>query len=153
MTDKVNEYDVAVTYDSSDKEIAVIENGIISVKKAGSTDIRVSCAGKTASFTLKVIQCVESVQIISPEANPYVIGNDVESFTIQYAVYPENASVKTATFSSSAPEVASVNAKTGVVTVHKPGDAQITVTTDGMMRPYINQNGENCHYKEKYFNF
>jgi uncharacterized protein YjdB len=140
-TEMVKSLGVTVGYSSSNTEVATIENGIISVKKAGTTDIAVNCAGKTASFTLKVIQCVESVQIISPEANPYVIGNDVESFTIQYAVYPENASVKTATFSSSAPEVASVNAKTGVVTVHKPGDAQITVTTDGMMRPYVNQNG------------
>ena len=140
-TEMVKSLGVTVGYSSSNIEVATIENGIIFVKKAGITDIAVNCAGKTASFTLKVIQCVESVQIISPEANPYVIGNDVESFTIQYAVYPENASVKTATFSSSAPEVASVNAKTGVVTVHKPGDAQITVTTDGMMRPYVNQNG------------
>ncbi|MBR5564340.1 MAG: Ig-like domain-containing protein [Bacteroidales bacterium] len=141
VTDMVKNLAVTVGYTSSNTEVATIENGIISVKKAGTTDITVNCAGKTASFTLNVIQCVESVQIISPEANPYVIGNDVESFTIQYAVYPENASVKTATFSSNAPEVASVDAKTGVVTVHKPGDAQITVTTDGMMRPYVNQSG------------
>ena len=140
-TEMVKSLGVTVGYSSSDTEVATIENGIISVKKAGKTEIAVNCAGKTASFTLNVIQCVESIQIISPESNPYVIGNDVENFTIQYAVYPENASVKTATFSSNAPEVASVNAKTGVVTVHKAGDAQITVTTDGMMRPYVNQSG------------
>ena len=141
VTEMVKSLSVTVGYNSSDKEVATIENGIISVKKAGTTDITVNCAGKTASFTLKVVQCVESVQIISPESNPYVIGNDVESFAIQYAVYPENASVKTVTFSSNAPEVASVNAKTGVVTIHKSGDAQITLTTDGMMRPYVNQSG------------
>lgn len=141
VTEMVKSLSVTVGYNSSDKEVATIENGIISVKKAGTTDITVNCAGKTASFTLKVVQCVESVQIISPEANPYVIGNDVESFAIQYAVYPENASVKTVTFSSNAPEVASVDAKTGVVTIHKSGDAQITLTTDGMMRPYVNQSG------------
>ena len=140
-TEMVKTLGVTVGYNSSNKEVATIENGIISVKKAGTTDITVNCAGKTASFTLNVIQCVESVQITSPEANPYVIGNDVKEFTVQYAVYPENASVKTATFSSNAPEVASVDAKTGVVTVHKSGDAQITVTTDGMMRPYVNQSG------------
>ena len=141
VTEMVKTLNVTIGYSSSNKEVATVENGIISVKKAGTTDIMVNCAGKTASFTLNVIQCVESVQITSPDANPYVIGNDVEEFTVQYAVYPENASVKTATFSSNAPEVASVDAKTGVVTVHKPGDAQITVTTDGMMRPYVNQSG------------
>lgn len=141
VTEMVKTLNVTVGYSSSNKEVATIENGIISVKKAGATDITVNCAGKTASFTLNVIQCVESVQITSPDANPYVIGNDVKEFTVQYAVYPENASVKTATFSSNAPEVASVDVKTGLVTVHKPGDAQITVTTDGMMRPYVNQSG------------
>ena len=140
-TNMVKSLGVTVGYSSSDTEVATIENGFISVKKAGTTDISVNCAGKTASFTLHVIQCVESVKIVSPESNPYIIGNDVKNFTIQYAVYPENASIKTATFSSSAPEVASVNAKTGVVTVHKPGNAQITVTTDGMIRPYVNQSG------------
>ena len=142
VTEMIKTLGVSVGYASSNNEVATIENGIISVKKAGSTDITVNCAGKTVSFKLNVIQCVESIQITSPDANPYVIGNDVKEFTIQYAVYPENASVKTATFSSSAPEVATVDAKTGVVSVHKSGDAQITVTTDGMMRPYVNQSGE-----------
>lgn len=142
VTEMIKTLGVSVGYASSNNEVATIENGIISVKKAGSADITVNCAGKTASFKLNVIQCVESIQITSPDANPYVIGNDVKEFTIQYAVYPENASVKTATFSSSAPEVATVDARTGVVSVHKSGDAQITVTTDGMMRPYVNQSGE-----------
>ena len=141
VTEQVKNFAVTVGYNSSDKEVATIENGIVLVHKAGTTDISVDCAGKTASFTLNVIQCVESVKIISPESNPYVIGNDVKEFTIQYAVYPENASVKTATFSSGNPEVATVDATTGVVTVHKSGDAQIIVTTDGTMRPYVNQSG------------
>ena len=141
VTEQVKDFAVTVGYDSSDKEVATIENGIVLVHKAGTTEISVNCAGKTASFTLNVIQCVESVKIISPESNPYVIGNDIKEFTIQYAVYPENASVKTATFSSNAPEVATVDAATGVVTVHKSGNAQITVTTDGTMRPYVNQSG------------
>ena len=142
VTEQVKSLAVTVGYNSSDKEVATIENGIISVKKAGTTEISVNCAGKTASFPLTVIQCVESVEITSPESNPYVIGNDITEFKIEYAVYPENASIKTASFTSSAPAVATVDPKTGVVTVHKSGEAQITVTTDGTMRPYVNQNGE-----------
>ena len=142
VTEMVKNLAVTVGYNSSNSDVATIDNGILSVKKAGTSEITVNCAGKTDSFTINVIQCVESVKITSPESNPYVIGNDVKEFTIQYKVYPENASVETATFTSSAPDVATVNAKTGVVTVHKSGDAQITVTTDGTMRPYINQNGE-----------
>ena len=142
VTEQVKAFAVTVGYNSTNKDVAVVENGVLYVKGAGATEISVNCAGKSATFTLNVIQCVESVKITSPESNPYVIGNDVKEFTIQYEVYPENASIKTATFSSSAPEVATVNAKTGVVTVHKSGDAQITVTTDGTLRPYVNQNGE-----------
>ena len=142
VTEMVKSLAVTVGYNSSNNDVVTIDNGILSVKKAGTSEITVNCAGKTDSFTINVIQCVESVKITSPENNPYVIGNDVKEFTIQYEVYPENASVKTATFSSSAPDVATVNAKTGVVTVHKSGDAQITVTTDGTMRPYVNQNGQ-----------
>ena len=142
VTQIVEELAVKIGYTSSNPNVATIENGIISVKAAGSTDINVNCAGKTASFKLDVIQCVESVKIISPDAYPYVIGNDIKTFTIQYAVYPENASIKTVTFSSSDADVATVDPKTGVVTVHKSGDAQITLTTDGMMKPYLNQNGE-----------
>ena len=82
VTEKVKELEVNVAYNSSDPNIAVIDNGIISVKNPGTTEISVSCAGQTNNFTLNVIQCVESVQILSPEKNPYVVGMDVTEFTI-----------------------------------------------------------------------
>lgn len=141
VTEKVKELEVNVAYNSSDTNIAVIENGIISVKNPGTTEISVSCAGQTNKFTLNVIQCVESVQILSPEKNPYVVGMDVTEFTIDYAVYPENASVKTVTFSSTNPNVATVDSKTGLVTVHNVGAATIVLTSDGLMKPYIGADG------------
>lgn len=141
VTEKVKELEVNVAYNSSDPNIAVIDNGIISVKNPGTIEISVSCAGQTNKFTLNVIQCVESVQILSPEKNPYVVGMDVTEFTIDYAVYPENASVKTVTFSSTNPNVATVDSKTGLVKIYKRGDATIVLTSDGLMKPYIGADG------------
>lgn len=141
VTEMVKTLGVTVGYSSSNKEVATIESGIITVKAAGTTQIAVDCAGKKASFTLNVIQSVESLEIVSPE-NPYIVGVNASDFTIQYKVYPENASVKTVTFSSSAPEIASVNAKTGVVSVHKVGQVEITLTSDGLKRPSVNAQGE-----------
>lgn len=140
VSEMVKTLGVTVGYASSNPDVAIVEAGIVSVKAAGTTRITVDCAGKKAEFTLSVIQCVESVEIVSPE-NPYIVGANAPAFTIEYKVYPENASVKTVTFSSTAPEVASVDSKTGVVTVHKSGDVEITLTTDGLKRPYVNAVG------------
>lgn len=141
VSEMVKTLGVTVGYSSSNTDVATIESGIISVKAAGTTQITVDCAGATNAFTLVVIQSVESVEIVSPE-NPCIVGANAPEFTIEYKVYPENASVKTVTFSSSAPEVASVDAKSGVVTIHKSGDVEITLTTDGLKRPYVNAAGE-----------
>ena len=141
VTEKVKELEVNVAYNSSDPNIAVIDNGIISVKNPGTTEISVSCAGQTNNFTLNVIQCVESVQILSPEKNPYVVGMDVTEFTIGYAVYPENASVKTVTFSSTDESVAIVEPKTGKVTVKGGGNTNIVLTSDGLKKPYVGADG------------
>ena len=141
VSEMVKTLGVTVGYSSSNTDVATIESGIVSVKAAGTTKITVDCAGKKTEFTLNVIQSVESVEIVSPE-NPYVVGANAPEFTVEYKVYPENASIKTVTFSSSAPEVASVDAKTGVVTVHKSGEAAIILTTDGLKRPYVNAEGK-----------
>ncbi len=52
-----------------------------------------------------------------------------ETFDLQETVKPDNATVKTVTYSSNKPAVASVNPTTGVVTAKTPGTAIITATT------------------------
>ena len=140
VTEMVTKLSLQVVYTSSDNEVAIVEKGIITVKKAGKTEIKVSCAGKETSFNLVVIQCVESVRIIEPSSNPYVINEKNDSFNIVCEVYPENASVKTVTFMSTMPDIASVD-ENGLVTIHKAGEAQIVVTTDGFKRPYVGNDG------------
>lgn len=141
VTEKVKELAVTVAYSSSDTDVAVIENGIVSVKNPGTSEISVSCAGQTSQFTLNVIQCVETVQILSPENNPYILGLDATEFKIDYAVYPENASVKTVTFSSTDESVAIVDPKTGKVTVTGGGNTNIVLTSDGLKKPYVGADG------------
>ena len=139
VSDMIRDFAVIPAYNSSKPDVAEIKNGILSVNNPGSTEITVTCAGKTTSFTLNVIQCVESVRIIAPESNPYIVTQGDE-FDIKYAVYPENASVKTVKFSSSDNEVATVD-DDGKVTIHKGGNANIVITSDGLMRPRVGADG------------
>lgn len=139
VSDMIRDFAVIPAYNSSEPDVAEIKNGILSVNNPGSTEITVTCAGKTTSFTLNVIQCVESVRIIAPESNPYIVTQGDE-FDIKYAVYPENASVKTVKFSSSDNEVATVD-DDGKVTIHKGGNANIVITSDGLMRPRVGADG------------
>lgn len=139
VSDMIRDFAVIPAYNSSEPDVAEIKNGILSVNKPGSTEITVTCAGKTTSFILNVIQCVESVRIIAPESNPYIV-TPGDEFDIEYAVYPENASVKTVKFSSSDNEVATVD-DDGKVTIHKGGNANIVITSDGLMRPRVGADG------------
>ena len=139
VSDMIRDFAVIPAYNSSEPDVAEIKNGILSVNNPGSTEITVTCAGKTTSFTLNVIQCVESVRIIAPESNPYIV-TPGDEFDIKYAVYPENASVKTVKFSSSDNEVATVD-DDGKVTVHKGGNANIVITSEGLMRPRVDADG------------
>lgn len=139
VSDMIRDFAVIPAYNSSEPDVAEIKNGILSVNNPGSTEITVTCAGKTTSFTLNVIQCVESVRIIAPESNPYIV-TPGDEFDIEYAVYPENASVKTVKFSSSDIEVATVG-DDGKVTIHKGGNANIVITSEGLMRPRVGADG------------
>ena len=139
VSDMIRDFAVIPAYNSSEPDVAEIKNGILSVNNPGSTEITVTCAGKTTSFILNVIQCVESVRIIAPESNPYIV-TPGDEFDIKYAVYPETASVKTVKFSSSDNEVATVD-DDGKVTIHKGGNANIVITSDGLMRPRVGADG------------
>ena len=144
VTETVQNLGVKVSYISSDPDVAGIDKtGSISLKSPGTTTISVGCAGQTESFILNVIQCVESVKIISPEANPYILGPEATGFTVEYKVYPETATFKRVTFSSSNTDVAEVDPNTGVVTFPNrvEGSAQIILTTEGMKRPYVDNTG------------
>ena len=112
VTEKVAGYSFA----SSDKSVATVSaTGEIKALASGKTTVSVSGAGVQTSFELSVIQGVESIQI-TPSGAKSVLEGD-EPFTISAVVLPENTTVKTVSFKSDKPEVASVDSKSGKVTV------------------------------------
>lgn len=134
------------TFISSDNSVASIsQNGELKALASGKTTITVSGAGVEKSFELNVIQGVESLQM-DPSGTKTVFKGD-EPFKLNAVVYPENATVKTVSYTSDKPEVASVDAQTGLVTILKDGVARITVTTDGFKRPIKGDDGNYVHEK------
>ena len=134
------------TFISSDNSVASIsQTGELKALASGKTTITVSGAGVEKSFELNVIQGVESLQI-DPSGTKTVFKGD-EPFKLNAVVYPENATVKTVSYTSDKPEVASVDAQTGLVTILKDGVARITVTTDGFKRPIKGDDGNYVHEK------
>ena len=134
------------TFISSDNSVASIsQTGELKALASGKTTITVSGAGVEKSFELNVIQGVESLQM-DPSGTKTVFKGD-EPFKLNAVVYPENATVKTVSYTSDKPEVASVDAQTGLVTILKDGVARITVTTDGFKRPIKGDDGNYVHEK------
>ena len=126
---------------SSDKTVATISStGELAPVAPGQTTISVSGAGVQATFELNVIQGVEELQITPSGTKVAFEGSD--PFTVTATVLPETASVKTVRYVSDKPEVASVDSKTGVVTIGAEGVAKVTVTTEGYKMPVKGADGK-----------
>lgn len=128
------------TFRSSDNSVATVtSNGELKPLASGKTTVTVSGAGVEKSFELNVVQGVEDLKI-DPSGTMTVFKGD-NPFTLNANVFPENATVRTVTYASDKPEVVSVDAKSGLVTILKDGVARITVTTDGFKRPVKGNDG------------
>ncbi len=118
----------AVTWKSSDTNVATVENGVVKAVNAGSATITVTTAdgGKTASCAVTVVNPTVSVTGVSLNKTTakMTVG---DSETLTAAVAPSNATNKSVTWKSSNAEVATV--ENGVVKAVKAGTATITVTT------------------------
>ena len=122
--------DKTVTWLSSAHEIASVdENGEVEGLAAGKAVISVTTAdgGKTAECTVTVIEPVIPVESVSLDVQQLELGIG-ETYDLKATVLPENATDKTVTWSSSAPEIASVD-ENGTIEALAKGDAVITVTT------------------------
>ena len=122
-------YTVAsVTWDSSDKEVATVDGGAISLLAAGRTTITATAGDQSDSFELEVIDgdiSVTDVTVSPTSANIKVGGTKQLTATVA----PANATNQTVTWSSSASDVAEVSAE-GLVTAKKLGSGTITATTE-----------------------
>ena len=121
----VTPQDAKITWDSSDKEVAEVANGVITTKKAGTTTITASVEkGNTVSCTVKVKD--PKKQIILQNAK--VSLQPGQTWTPQYTTNPPNAEVR---WSVDRAEIATVNETTGEITAVAAGTATVTGTIDG----------------------
>ena len=122
-----NAYDKSVKWESSDEEIATVdENGAVTAKKAGTVTIRVKTSNTsvTGTATLKVIQQAQSITLESDKQILWV----GETATVTAQVLPEDTTDKTVSFESLDESVATVD-EDGVVTALKAGTAKIKATS------------------------
>ena len=125
-----NATDKSVTWTSSAPEVATVDaNGKVTAVKAGSATITVKTTdgGKTATCAVTVKPKVYPATGVSLDKTAATL-YEGETETLTATVAPDNATDKSVTWTSSAPEVATVDA-TGKVTAVKAGTATITVTT------------------------
>ena len=105
------------------KVASVSESGLVSALSEGNTTITVMTGGKTASCSVSVVR--SSVPVYSISLNKSLLemveGN---SETLSASVFPEDATDKTVTWTSSKEGVATV--KNGVVSAISAGEATIT---------------------------
>ena len=118
----------AVTWSSDAPEVASVDQeGNVTAKKLGTAKITVTTqdGGKTATCTVTVRAVAVTGVTLDNPVLPLAIGT---SSKLTATVTPANATNKAVTWTSDAPEVASVDQE-GNVTAKKLGTAKITVTT------------------------
>ena len=118
--------DPAVSWSSSAPEVVSVEDGVVKALAGGSAVVTASAGQMTATCAFTVTVPVESVSL---NLNRLTVKED-ESVALTATVLPEDATDKTVAWSSSAPEVATVDAA-GHVTALAAGSAVITATAGG----------------------
>lgn len=117
-----------VSWSSSDTTVATVDNGVVSLKKVGTTTITVTTesGAKTATCSLTVVDgyIVESVTLNKASAELSLGG----TLQLTATVLPEYALDKTVEWTSDNESIASVSS-TGLVTAKSFGNATITATT------------------------
>ena len=125
-----NAVDTSVIWESSDKDVATVANGVITAVGVGETTIKVTTVDGGFKAT-----CIVTVVDNSIHVTGVSFENDTESveqnktITLVPIIAPTNATNTNVTWESSDTDVATVNSN-GVVTGVMPGEATITVTTE-----------------------
>ena len=117
-----------VTWESSDTDVAEVEDGLVTAVGAGEAIITVTTddGDFTAECTVTVAAEVINVTGVSLDKNEIFLGKN-NSHTLIASVLPVNANNKTVTWESSNTNVAEV--EDGLVTAVSNGEAIIKVTT------------------------
>ena len=118
-----------VIWSSSNSSVASVQGGVVTAVKAGTATVIVKTedGGKIAECLVEVTEKVYSVTGVSLD-NKSIAITEGDEITLIATINPQNATNKNVTWSSSNTEVAVVD--NGKVTALKPGQADITVTTE-----------------------
>ena len=123
-----NATDKAISWLSTSPEtVSVYNAGNIKSLRSGNVTITARCGGISASCLVSVIIPVESIALDKTE----ITLRKGESATLTATVSPSNATVKTATWTSSDPGVVSIDAN-GSLQALRQGKATVTATCSGI---------------------
>lgn len=125
-----NATDKKLTWESSNKVVATVDNGHVKTYAGGQATITVTTAdgGFTAECTIAVLEKVYPVEKISMDVTELDI-NVGASYSLKVSFTPENATNKNLEWVSSDPTVATVS-KYGSVKALKVGETVITATSE-----------------------
>lgn len=118
---------IPLSWTSSDKTVATVENGTVTGKNIGTAVITVSYASLTASCTVTVLDNTVKVTNVALDKTDagIIIGETVQ---LTATVAPEDATNKDINWTSTNPSIATVS-DSGVVTGVAAGTAQIYATS------------------------
>lgn len=111
-----------ITYESSNKDVATVKNGIVTAVGVGSATITAKYKDAEDSVEIIGIVPIKTMKFTSTSSS-IKVGNDLQ---LKLQVTPSDASIGTLIYSSSDDETATVN-KNGIVTGKQRGKVKITV--------------------------
>lgn len=119
-----------VTWESSNKQVASVADGVVTALSEGKTTITVKCNGGELAAVCQVEVVAEGgldkVLVSQIQMSPSLKLNEGEESTLEVVVLPEDATDKSVTFSSNNTECVTVDPQTGLVTAIKAGNATVT---------------------------
>ena len=114
----------AVSWKSGDTSVATIsDTGVVKAVGLGTATIKVVVGSKSASCKVTVQQPVTSISLNKTSLTLEALA----TYQLTATAYPNNAVDRRVSWSSSAPDIASVD-DNGLVTAHKKGSATVTAT-------------------------
>lgn len=123
-----NATDKSVIWSSSAPDVAKVEGGKVTALKEGEAVITAKAGGKSAECSVVVSKEVIAVESVTLDKTTLELVEGA-SYTLVASVSPENATDKTVAWSSSAPDIATVEG--GTVTALKEGRSVITAKAGG----------------------
>lgn len=123
----------ALQWASSDESIATVSSsGLVHTFAVGSATITATSEGKVGASTIVVIPVPVATVAVSPTTQTVIVGSTTPAFTAVTKDGSGNVLTgRVVTWSSSDPNIATIDASTGVATGVAPGTVTITATSEG----------------------